>query len=76
MEVISAAQNIQLHSFPDLNTHSKYAEANQSGSYDFQFFRKNVLFIASNPDQPIEYLTKKTASDKGMVIFDAKSAAF
>lgn len=57
-----------MHSFPQLNTISKYNEGNTSGSFDFQFLRKSALFITSNPEHPIEYLTKKSRSDHGELI--------
>lgn len=61
MQVISSGQSIQLANFPDLNIVSKYGEA--TGSYDFQFLRQSPLFIISNPEKPIEYLTKRTKNE-------------
>lgn len=65
MQVISSGQSIQLANFPDLNIVSKYGEPNSTGSYDFQFLRQSPLFITSNPEKPIEYLTKKTKQEHG-----------
>lgn len=66
MQVVSSAQTVQLHGFPDLQPISKYGDGNLKGVCDFQFFQNSLLLVTSNPEQPIEYLTKKkTRNDAG-----------
>lgn len=69
MQVVSSAQNVQLHNFPDLQAISKYGSGSAKGVSDFQFFQNSLLLVTSNPEQPIEYLTKKKGrNDAGKIM--------